>query len=228
MRKEIPIGTLPSVQIGIPQTYGTADAIDPLYRPFTCSFIRVPASGPRWLYRTHLEGNTQADTQAHGSPNHAVLCYAAEHYPHWHAELGRTDIAFGGFAENFTIAGLDEHSVCLGDIYRIGEVEIVVTDPRFPCSKIDRCWRTPGLTARVRDSGRTGWMCGVLHEGVVEAGMPIFLRDRPFPDWPIARVNNVLHGRVRDRETVEALIACPGLNPWWLPSLSRQLASERS
>ncbi len=228
MPEKPPVGMLLSLQIGIPKTYGDANATDPLYRPFLSSFIRVPVVGPRWLSRTHLEGNQQSDTQAHGSPNHAVLCYAAAHYPRWHAELGRTDLSFGGFAENFTVEGLDEHRVCLGDTYRIGEAEIVVTDPRFPCSKIDRCWRMPGLTARVRDSGRTGWMCGVLHEGMVEAGMAIILLDRPFPDWPIARVNDVLHGREDAPAIIEALIACPGLNPWWLPSLARKLVPENT
>src|SRR5947209_4900068 len=160
MPDAMPVGTLLSVQVGTPQTYGSADATDPIDGLLTTSFVRVPVAGPRWLSRTHLEGNAQADTQAHGSPNHAVLCYAAAHYPHWRAELDRSDISFGGFAENFTVEGLDEHTVCLGDRLRIGVAEVEVTDPRFPCSKIERCWRMPGLTARVRESGRTGWYCG--------------------------------------------------------------------
>jgi len=228
MPEKTQIGTLLSVQIGIPKTYGSADATDASDRVFTTSFVRVPVAGPRWLYRTHLDGNAQADTQAHGSPNHAVLLYASTHYPRWQTELKRSDISFGGFAENFTVGVLDEHSAYLGDTYQIGQAEIAVTDPRFPCSKIERCWQIPGLTARVRDSGRTGWMCGVIHEGIVEAGMAILLRDRPFPDWSIARVNDVIHGRVHDRTTIEALMACPGLNPWWLPSLSRQLAADKA
>jgi MOSC domain-containing protein YiiM len=152
-----------------------------------------------------------------------VLCYAAAHYSHWQAELGRPDISWGGFGENITIEGPTEETACLGDHYTIGDARVEVTDPRFPCWKIERRWRTPGLTARVRDTGRTGWFCGVLHEGSVAAGMPVFLIARPYPEWTLARVNDVIHNRQPDHAVVEALIACPGLNPWWVPILQKRL-----
>ena len=221
------VGILRSIQVGTPRTYGVEGAAEPLDRPWETSFFREPVAGPRWLYTTHLEGNAQADTKNHGSLNQAVLVYAAAHYPTWRVELGRPDIACGGFGENFTVEGMDERAVCLADRYRIGGAEIAVTDPRFPCETIERRWRSPGLRARVGITGRTGWYCRVLAEGSVEAGQPITLVARPHPGWTIARINAAVHGPDTDRDEIVAVLACPALDPWWHTRLRKRLGQVR-
>ncbi len=211
----IHVGVLQSVQVGTPQRHGTAGARNAMERLWKTSFYRVPSSQPRWLYTTHLDGNVQADTKHHGRPEQAVLLYAAAHYPAWQAELGQQEIGPGGFGENFTVDGLSEETACIGDTYAIGDARIQVTGPRYPCWKIERRWGIAGLTARVAETGRTGWYCRVLQEGMIEPGTPITLVERPYPQWTVALTNDFSHSRNKDVETARSLAACPLLNKFW-------------
>lgn len=212
------VGTLRSVQVGTPQSQGAAGR-----GAHATSFVRVPVAGPRWLYTTHLEGNAQADTQNHGKINQAVLVYAAAHYPVWREELGIPEMVGGGFAENFTVAGLTEENVAVGDVYAIGEARIRVSGPRYPCSKIERRWHAPGLTARVAATGRTGWYCYADREGSVEAGMPVTRLAAPYPHVTIAVLNTVAHRDDFDREAAAALLDCPVLESFWRQIIARRL-----
>jgi MOSC domain-containing protein YiiM len=217
------VGILLTVQVGTPRHYGAAEPAGARGRPWATSFVRTPSPVPRWLFTTHLEGNLQADTKNHGRPDQAVLVYAAAHYPLWQAELERPEIGPGGFAENFTVDGPTEAMTCIGDVYAIGEARIQVTGPRYPCRKIERRWGITGLTKRVAATGRTGWYCRVVREGMIEPGMPLTLTDRPCPEWTVSITNDFGHGRNRDVERARALAACSLLNPWW-----QQLVLERA
>ena len=209
------IGILQSVQVGTPHKYGTVGATGAMHQSYETSFVRVPNTQPRWLYTTHLDGNAQADTKNHGTLTQAVLLYAAAHYPVWQKELGEQAMGAGGFGENFTVTGLTEATACIGDIYALGDARIQVTGPRYPCTKIEKRWCMAGLTARVAETGRTGWYCRVLHEGMVEPGMALTLVERPYPQWTVALVNDFAHGRNGDRELAQTLAACPLLEEFW-------------
>jgi MOSC domain-containing protein YiiM len=209
------IATLETIQVGTPHRYTLPESEGGRMRSWETSFFRQPSPERRWLTTTHLVGNAQADTKNHGTPNQALLLYAALHYPVWRQELGRPEIGPGGFGENFTVAGLDETAACIGDIYAIADAHIQVTGPRYPCAKISRRWGIPTLTARVAETGRTGWYCRVLQEGWVEPGVPILLVDRPHPEISVARVNDFGHGRNRDVEAAQELAACPLLPDVW-------------
>jgi MOSC domain-containing protein YiiM len=209
------IATLLTIQTGTPTRYPLPNAKNGRRRSWETSFFRAPNPEQRWLYTTHLDGNAQADTKNHGAPNQAVLLYAAAHYPLWQQELGRPEIGPGGFAENFTIAGLTEATACIGDIYAIGEAQIQVTGPRYPCTKISRRWGIPSLTRLVAETGRTGWYCRVLQEGWVEPGLPLALADRPHPEVTIALVNDFGHARNHDLALAQTIAACPLLPEWW-------------
>ena len=217
------VGILQSVQVGTPHRYSIASATDTTKRSWKTSFFRTPGVQSRWLYTTHLEGNTQADTKNHGQLSQAVLLYAAAHYPLWQAEPGLPEIGPGGFGENFTVDGLTEENACIGDIYAIGEAQIQVTGPRYPCWKIERRWGIEGLTARVAETGRTGWYCRVVQEGMVEPGMFVTLIERPYPEWTVALTNDFGHSRNKDVERAEALAACPLLHEFW-----QQLVVQRA
>ena len=208
-------GILQSVQVGTPHRYGLAGSKEEMKRAWKTSFFRTPSTEPRWLYTTHLEGNTQADLKHHGSLDQAVLMYSAAHYPLWQAELDRHEMGAGGFGENFTVDGLSEVTTCIWDIYTIGEAQIQVSGPRYPCWKIERRWGIDGLTALAAKTGRTGWYCRVLQEGLIEPGMPVTLIERPYPQWTIALINGFAHHRNRDVETARAIAACPLLNEFW-------------
>jgi MOSC domain-containing protein YiiM len=220
------LGTLLSMQAGSPHRYSAVNTDETTWRPWKTSFFRTPSIELRWLYTTHLEGNIQADTKRHGQLTQAVLLYAATHYPLWQAELGRTEIGPGAFGENFTVDGLSEQTACVGDIYALGEARIQVTGPRYPCTKIERRWEIEGLTARVAETGRTGWYCRVLQEGMIEPGMAITLVDRPYPQWTIALVNDFGHSRNKDIETAKALAACPLLIEMWQRLVVRRAKAE--
>lgn len=209
------VGVLQSVQVGTPHKYGTTGAQNELERAWRTSFFRVPSNQPRWLYTTHLEGNKQGDLKHHGSLDQAVLLYAATNYLLWQVELGRQDIGPGGFGENFTVGGLSEATACVGDIYALGEARIQVSGPRYPCWKIERRWGMAGLTAKAAETGRTGWYCRVLQEGLIEPGMPLMLVERPYPQWTITLINSYAHHCNRDVATARAIAACPSLNEFW-------------
>jgi MOSC domain-containing protein YiiM len=219
-------GILESVQVGTPKPYGRVGSIDPMERPWTTSFFRVPSREPRRLFTTHLEGNIQGDTKHHGSLTQAVLLYAAAHYPEWQRELNRPEIGPGGFGENFTIGELTEETACIGDVYAIGEAAIQVTGPRYPCWKIERRWGIAGLTARVAETGRTGWYCRVVQEGMVEPGLPVLLVERPYPEWSMALINDFAHGRNKDVEKARALARCPLLHEFWQELILRRVMSK--
>lgn len=224
------IGSLSSVQVGTPRRYpadgSENDADDGAGRSWETSFVRPPDPRRRWLGTTHLDGNAQADTKHHGSPDQAVLLYAAAHYPRWRAELGRPEIGPGGFAENFTVDGPTEATACIGDTYAIGAARIQVTGPRFPCVKIGRRWGIPDLTTRVAATGRTGWYCRVLSEGWVAPGLPITLVARPHPDVSVALVNDFGHGRNRDLAAAQRVAACPLLVEWWQRFVVARVSEE--
>ena len=220
------VGILQSVQVGTPHHYGAHNAKEPMDRAWDTSFFRTPSVEPRWLYTTHLEGNAQADTKNHGKPDQSVLLYAAAHYPLWRAELGLPDIGPGGFAENLTIAGLSEETACIGDIYAIGKARIQVTGPRYPCWKIERRWGLEGLTARVAETGRTGWYCRVLQEGMVEPGLPVEVVERPYPEWTVALTNDFGHSRNNDIQKAKALATCPLLNEFWQKLVVRRASGD--
>jgi MOSC domain-containing protein YiiM len=208
-------GVIRTVQVGTPRRYHGDDPTGGDERTWHTSFFRSPSPDRRWLFTTHLEGNAQADTKNHGKPEQALLLYAAAHYPDWQQELGRPEIGPGGFGENFTVDGVTETTVCIGDSYGVGEAVIQVTGPRYPCVKIARRWGISSLTARVAETGRTGWFCRVLREGFVEPGLPLTLVDRPFPRVTVDRVNDFGHRGNRDVEAAQEIATCPLLDPWW-------------
>src|SRR5207248_2810360 len=117
------------------------------------AFRKQPVTGPVFLLPSHLDGDEQGDTAVHGGPEQAALCYAAAHYESWRRELG-VDFGPGGFGENFTVAGADEESVCLGDVYQVGDAIVRVTKPRGPCFKIGLRWQLPATRSPRWPAGR--------------------------------------------------------------------------
>ncbi len=132
----------------------------------------------------------------------AVLAYSANHYPKWREELDIPELGPGGFAENFTISGQDELTVNIGDVYRVGAATVQVSQPRGPCYKISYRWKRPDLLGRCESNGRHGWYLRVLEEGLVEAGQPYELVERPNPDWSVRRAADVY--RARRKRVAEA------------------------
>ena len=197
---------LVSIQVGVPRWNVSADG-----KPWLSAFFKEPVAGPTALRFTNLEGDQQGDTRAHGGPDMAVLCYAFDHYAGWRDELALPEMGPGGFGENFTVAGQDESTVCIGDVYEVGETVVQVSQPRGPCTKISKRWERPDLLRRVETSGRHGWYLRVLREGTVEAGLILRLIERPHQDWSVRRAADAYRWRKHDKALAAELARCEAL-----------------
>lgn len=139
---------------------------------------KLPVAGPVWLGRLTLEGDEQADLSVHGGQYQAAYSYPVEHYAHWEKITGGAKFPAGMFGENFTIGGLLENTVCIGDVWRIGQARMQVTMPRVPCFKFGHKIGRPAILKEFLHSGFSGFYHRVLAEGVVTAGDSIELLER--------------------------------------------------
>ena len=203
-----------SIQIGRPRHFDGD-------HPWTTSFFRTTVTAPVRLGRTTLDGDEVADPRVHGGPDKAVCVYSADNFPGWRRVLARDDVDAGAFGENFTIAGLTELDVAIGDRFQIGDAVVEVSQPRGPCWKLGRRWERPDLPKLVVASGRSGWYFRVQREGMVAPG-EIMLVDRATPEWTIARVNDVTY-RSQDRGALRELGALPALAPQWQHTVRARL-----
>ncbi|MEO1496495.1 MAG: MOSC domain-containing protein [Planctomycetota bacterium] len=218
------MATLVSIQIGKPQQLQPVEG-DIGTKPWTTSFFKLPVAGPVWASTLTLEGDDVADRRHHGGRDKAVCVYSADHHAYWRDDLSfGEEFGGGAFGENFTVAGLDEDTVCVGDRWRVGDADFEVSQPRQPCSKLARRWKTKDLTARVERNGLTGWYLRVIQEGAVTAGDPVERLARPLPEWTIARANEVMHHRKKDREATAELAGVELLANSWRGQLRRRLA----
>lgn len=212
---------LASIQIGRPRTLGDPSSDDPFTREWTTAIFKEPVEGPVTVERDGIIGDGQADRTAHGGPDKAICVYSADHYPFWRDDLARPELPFGAFGENFTVAGVQEPDLCIGDVLRIGQIVVEVSQPRTPCWKLARKWGTRTLPARVVETGHSGWYLRVRETGEVEAGADFVLEDRPHADWTLSRANRVMHYRDGGAAAAAELAAIPALAESWRATLQR-------
>ncbi len=218
---------LRSIQVGTPKSYGTEGAEDSLDRPWTSAIAKQPVAGAVWIGRQGVAGDMQADRRVHGGPDKAVLAYSADHYPRWREQLARADLGPGWFGENLAIEGATEATVCVGDRIAIGPARLEVSQPRGPCATINRRFHRKDMVKLVQESRRSGWYLRVLTEGWVEAGMPVVLHDRPYPQWTVWVATDLMAARAVRREECERLAACPALSASWRGSLLAAAPARR-
>lgn len=185
---------------------------------------KTPAAGPVMAGPVGLEGDEQADTRHHGGPDKAIHAYPVAHYPLWAAEFPEAADSFvpGGFGENLVVEGVAEAGVCLGDRWQAGGALLEVSQARQPCWKLNQRFGRPDIARLVQRTERSGWYFRVLEPGPIAAGITARLADRPYPEWPLTRVNRLLYRDTLDRAALAALAALPGLPARW-----RQLALGR-
>lgn len=212
-----------SLQLGRPSE-SVSHLSDGKEADWVSSIWRTPVLNRVHLGRTDLEGNAQADLKNHGGPDKAVCCYSVEHYPGWRSLLNLTEEEFGcgAFGENFTVTDLTEDAVCLGDIYTLGTATVQVSQPRMPCWKVGRRWERPDLPGEMTKTGRTGFYLRVLTEGEVGAGETLTLRERPLPEWTVARLNTALYLDKNNAEADQYLSRLPLLAEAWRRTFRRR------
>jgi MOSC domain-containing protein YiiM len=174
--------------------------------------------------RENLVGDRQADRRHHGGADMAVLAYSHEHYERWSAELRWSDVPYGAFGENFTVARVTERDACLGDVWRVGTALLQIAQPRKPCRNISRYWHRAELLRLVMRSGRYGFYLRVLEEGVVRAGDEIRLVDRPHPEWTVHRATAARLGARREPAEARALLRVAALGDDWRRNVARDLS----
>lgn len=204
-----------SVQVGTVQTHQHNDS------DWITGYVKKPIQGLVHVGKLHIEGDEQQHTKFHGGEHRVVLMYAADHYAMWQSELDKV-LPYGSFAENFTVTGLNEESVCIGDIYQIGEsLQVQVAQPRQPCNQIYKALGIRGIVKKVQATYRSGWYCRVLHVGDVAAGMSITRLERLHPEWTIAQAHDVMTHRADQPENAHKLAEIEALEPSWRKKLAR-------
>ena len=194
---------------------------------------KTPVAGPRLARSSNLDGDGQGDLAGHGGEQRAVLVYQLESLAYWYEYLGRegprsgpwagSDSAegrfgFGSFGENFTVEGLADDEVCIGDRYRIGEAEFEVTQPRVTCYRLGMRLDTPTLPSLLVEHGRPGFYLRVITEGRVQAGDEITRTRRGPHELTVADIDALLYLPNRDREKLAAAVDIPALSPGWRQS----------
>lgn len=215
--------TILSLRVGLPQDFGTPGAENPMDRPWRTGFFKEEVIGPVFLGHTNLAGDGQADLRHHGGPEKAVCVYPAAHYPYWQKRLAK-ELPFGAFGENMTVDCADEKSACIGDIYRIGQAIVQITQPRSPCWKLARRWRVKELALWFQQTGYTGWYLRVLEEGKVAQEQQFTLLERPLPEWTIERVNQARYHMKNYPQEVADLAQCQLLGESWRKRFAKAAA----
>jgi MOSC domain-containing protein YiiM len=154
----------------------------------TTGIFKEPVHGRIALRKLNLDGDRQADLRVHGGENKAVYCYPLEHYDYWKEELPGHELPMGVFGENFTVGGMLEDSVHLGDQFSIGSAEVVVTQPRMPCYKLGIRFENDEMVKRFLASSRTGFYVAVRREGSVCEGDEIKLIGRHPEAVPVSAI----------------------------------------
>jgi ferredoxin-NADP reductase/MOSC domain-containing protein YiiM/ferredoxin len=184
--------------------------------------------GPRMVRRINIDGDDQADRLAHGGEHRAVFVYQIESYRYWERELGRDDFTYGQFGENFTVEGLADDEVCVGDRYRIGEALFEVTQPRVTCYRVGIRMDEPAMPSLLVAHHRPGFYLRVLEEGPVQAGDAIVkVADGP-ERLTIAEVDALLYLPDKSRALLERALRVPALSEGWKGSFRELLAKAKS
>jgi len=209
--------TLLAVNVGLPQ--------DVSWRGATVhtSVWKHAVTGPQVVRRLNIDGDGQGDLAGHGGEHRAVLVYQIDSYRFWQAHLGRDDFVYGQFGENFTVDGLPDDEVCIGDRYRIGDAVFEVTQPRVTCYRVGLRMHEPRMAALLVAHRRPGFYLRVLTEGRVEAGNEIIKLAAGPEAMTVAEISALLYLPGHPRPQLARALRIPALSPGWKTSLQALL-----
>ncbi|MCF3135421.1 MOSC and FAD-binding oxidoreductase domain-containing protein [Streptomyces olivochromogenes] len=214
------MATLLSVNVGMPKNVPWQG------RTVHTGAWKSPVHGPRMVRRLNIDGDGQGDVAGHGGDIRAVLVYQVQSYQYWQKHLGRDDLTFGMFGENFTVDGLPDDEVCIGDRYRIGEAEFEVTQPRVTCYRVGMRLGEPTMASLLVAHHRPGFYLRVLTEGHVRAGDEISLTRKGPEELSVADTDALLYLPDRDPARLRRALNIPALSPGWQQSF-RELAAAQ-
>lgn len=207
------MATLVAVNVGLPTDVAWND------RVVHTGAWKSTVDGPRMVRRLNVDGDGQGDLGGHGGEQRAVLVYQVDSYRHWADFLQRRDLGHGHFGENFTVDGLPDDEVCIGDRYGIGEAVFEVTQPRVTCYRVGLRLNEPRMAALLVSHRRPGFYLRVITEGHVEAGQEIVKVAGGPEQVSVAEVDALLYLPGHPRATLQRTLRIPALSPGWKASL---------
>ena len=214
------VGRLVSVNVGLPKDVSWQGKT-----VFTGVF-KDPVTGARRVAKLNVEGDGQGDLAGHGGEQRAVFVYQLDSYRHWERELERDDFVYGQFGENFTIEGLGDHEVCIGDRYRIGSTTFEVTQPRVTCYRVGLRMEDPRIPALLVSHHRPGFYFRVLEEGEVQAGDEITKLGAGPEEMTVAEVSALLYLAGHPRQQLLRALRIPALSSGWQASFRALLDGD--
>ena len=188
--------------------------------------FKNPVTGPQRVGRLNIHGDGQGDLAGHGGEQRAVFVYQVDSYRYWERELGRNDFVHGQFGENFTVEGLGDDEVCIGDRYRIGTAVFEVTQPRVTCYRVGIRMNDPRVPALLVSHHRPGFYFRVLEEGEVQAGDAIVKLASGPEQITVAEVDALLYLPGHPRQQLLRALRVPALSPGWQASFRALLDGE--
>jgi ferredoxin-NADP reductase/MOSC domain-containing protein YiiM len=211
-----------SVNVGLPRD------IEWKGRTVHTGIWKDPVHGRCRVGRLNLDGDGQGDLSGHGGEQRAVFVYQIESYRYWQEQLNRTDFVPGQFGENFTIEGLSDDAVCIGDRYQIGSALFEVTQPRVTCYRVGIRMNDPRMPALLTSSGRPGFYLRVLREGEVGAGDEIVKVGEAQERMSVAEINALLYSPHHPPERLRRALRIEALSPGWRASFEALLETTGS
>jgi ferredoxin-NADP reductase/MOSC domain-containing protein YiiM len=211
---------LVSVNVGLPRD------IEWKGRSVHTAIWKDPVRGRCRVRRLNLDGDGQGDLVGHGGEQRAVFVYQIESYGYWQQQLKRSDFVHGQFSENFTIEGLPDDAVCIGDRYRIGTALFEVTQPRVTCYRVGIRMNEPRMPALLTSSGRPGFYFRVLQEGEVGAGDEIVKLGDAKERMTVVEINALLYSPNHPRDRLERALRIEALSPGWRSSFELLLQNQ--
>jgi len=212
-------GRLLSVNVGLPRDVAWHG------QTVRTAVWKQPVAGLRQVRRLNIDGDGQGDLAGHGGEHRAVFVYQIESYRYWQEQLGRDDFSYGQFGENFTISGLADDQVCIGDRYQIGEALFEVTQPRVTCYRVGIRMNEARMPALLVSHHRPGFYFRVLREGAVQAGDEIVQVTAGPEAMTVAEIDGLLYLPGHSREQVLSALRIPALPDGWKASF-RAMASQ--
>jgi ferredoxin-NADP reductase/MOSC domain-containing protein YiiM len=211
-----------SLNVGLPRD------IDWQGRTVHTGIWKEPVQGRRMARRLNIDGDGQGDLAGHGGEHRAVFVYQIESYRYWQSQLGRADFIYGEFGENFTVEGLPDDEVCIGDRYRIGSALFEVTQPRVTCYRVGIRMNEPQMAALLVSHGRPGFYFRVVEEGEVGAGDEIVRVMQGPEGMTVAEVDALLYKPGHPANRLERALRIPALSSGWSSSFKALLEQARS
>jgi ferredoxin-NADP reductase/MOSC domain-containing protein YiiM len=185
-----------------------------------------PIQGPAIVRRLNIDGDGQGDLAGHGGPNRPVMVYQLDSYRYWERELGRNNFSYGQFGENFTVDGLPDSEVCIGDRYRVGSALFEISQPRVTCYRVGIRMDEPQMPAKLVSHHRPGFYFRVLEEGQVIAGDEIIkIADGP-ERMSIVEIDAMLYLQSHTREQLDRALRIPALSEGWKVSFQALLQED--